>query len=422
MGRAVQFQSGREAQTFRQSGLRGGAVDGVLAHAAVGGPLAAGQGDQPAVADADDVVARQALGVGALGGFHQGAQAHVHAADVRAGGGGVHVLRGGAQDEVDFLGQRAGFEAGLGDGGVGGADHDVVVPGHGEQHAAVVGAGHHDGAVAGQEAAVHDDVHALTGGEHGLDVAAFHAADVVHEHAGGVHHGPGTDLVFAASLVVAEAGADDAAALLDQAHDGGVVQGDAAMVFQAAHERDGQPRVVELPVEVEDAALQPGLFQGGGAGQRLGLVHVAAGLEVQLPGEQVVHLQADAVEGRGPPLVRGDQEAHVAHEVRGVAFEQAAFVQCLAHQGHVALREVAHAAVHEFGRAAAGALGVVVRFEQQGAVAARGRFHGGTQARGAAPDDENVPGFGRGGGGQGGLAGVCGHGVNLPCGERASTG
>jgi hypothetical protein len=51
---------------------------------------------------------------------------------------------------------------------VGGADDGAVVPGNGEQHAAVAGTRHHDGGVTAQEGAVEHEMDALAGRHHGL--------------------------------------------------------------------------------------------------------------------------------------------------------------------------------------------------------------------------------------------------------------
>src|SRR5690606_21547464 len=103
--------------------------------------------------------------------------------------------------------------------------------------------------------------------------------------------------------------------------------------------------------------------------------------------------------------------------MRRVAIEQSAFVQRLTHQADVALCQIAHPAVHEFGGFARGAFGEILSFDEQGAIAARGGIDRGAQAGRAAADYDHVPrgiviqfsqqyiatgnGFGDGGGGHG---------------------
>lgn len=61
-----------------------GVVDDVLCHAAVGGPFAAGDGDEAGVCDEDGVIAGEGGGGVGVGIFHgdEGAEAGVDAEDV----------------------------------------------------------------------------------------------------------------------------------------------------------------------------------------------------------------------------------------------------------------------------------------------------------------------------------------------------
>ena len=74
-----------------------------------------------------------------------------------------------------------------------------------------------------------------------------------------------------------------------------------------------------------------------------------------------------------------------------VLFEQSPFAQCLAHQRNIALRQIAHPAVNQFGAAATGSFGVVMGLEQQGTVSSSGSLHSSTQATGPSSNDEQVP-------------------------------
>src|SRR5262249_8641487 len=109
-------------------------------------------------------------------------------------------------------------------------------------------------------------------------------------------------------------------------------------------------------------------------------------------GEHVVDLEADAVERRLPPLVVGDDECEVGDEMRRVLAEQAALLERPHDERDGALLEVAHAAMHEFGGSARGALAEVVLLDEQYLVAARRRVDRDAHAGGAAADDHHVPG------------------------------
>jgi hypothetical protein len=114
----------------------------------------------------------------------------------------------------------------------------------------------------------------------------------------------------------------------------------------------------------------------------------------QFAGEAVVHLHPDAVEGAFPPFVVGNNEGHVVDEVRGVAVQKAALAQGLEDEGDVALLQVAHAAVHQFGAAAGGPLAEVVLLDKEDAVAPRGGVDGGAESGGAPADNDHVEGIG----------------------------
>lgn len=240
-----------------------GLVDDVFGHAAVGGPLAAGDGDEAGVGDEDGVIAGE--GGGGLGVFHgdEGAEAGVDAEDIGGGGIAREVAGGVGHEELDFVRQGAGLERGVVHRGVGGADDDAAVPGDGEEDAAVVGLGDHDGGVAGEELAGEDEVDALTGGDDGVGLGVVHAADVVHKDAGGIDDAAGADLVLAAAFDALGLDADDVAVFFDEAAAAGVIEDDGAVVDGGAGEVDGEAGVIELAVVVNDAALEAVGFEGG---------------------------------------------------------------------------------------------------------------------------------------------------------------
>ena len=171
-----------------------------------------------------------------------------------------------------------------------------------------------------------------------------------------------------------------------------VVEERGALLGRGLDQVDEEPRVVELAVVVDDPAAEPlGLdrrqpFEGLLAGQDLRIA------EAVLAGKDVVDLQADAVEGRLPPVVVGDDEGQVADQMRRVLAHEAALLERLHHEGNVALLEVTDAPVHELGAPARGALAEVVLLEQEHVVASRRRVDGDPGAGGAAADDHHVPG------------------------------
>ena len=107
--------------------------------------------------------------------------ARPNAGDIIAGGLAAQIAGRRAQDEVHVVRAGVGIQRQVVARGVGGADDGVAVPRHHEQHAAVVGLGNQDGALARQEIARQRQVHALAGRDHGGSVLVFHATHGVDE-------------------------------------------------------------------------------------------------------------------------------------------------------------------------------------------------------------------------------------------------
>ena len=81
---------------------------------------------------------------------------------------------------------------------------------------------------------------------------------------------------------------------------------------------DQQAGIIELTVEVNDAAAQTFGLDRGKALQRLLARKNPRCAEAILAGEKVVELQSDAIKGRLPPIVIGHDESQIADQVRGV--------------------------------------------------------------------------------------------------------
>ena len=156
------------ARATRQQAARHGAVQHVLGHRAIGRPLAAGDRDQARAADDDGVLAGHGLRVLAVlaRGLDQRPQADPHRPHVAALRCTQQVAPGLLQDEVHLLRKGAGLARQVVARRVGGAEDGLAEPGHGEHHAAVLGLGHQQRVVAGQEAAVDDEVHTLARRHH----------------------------------------------------------------------------------------------------------------------------------------------------------------------------------------------------------------------------------------------------------------
>lgn len=173
------------------------------------------------------------------------------------------VACGVLHEEGDFIWQGAGLQGDVLDGGVCGADDDAAVPGDGEEDAAVVCAGDHDGGVSGEELAGEDEVDALAGGYDVVGLGVVHVADGIDEDAGGIDDAVGADFVLVAGFDALGLDADDVAVFLDEAAGAGVIEDDGAVIDGGAGEVDGEAGVIELAVVVDDAAIEAFGFEGG---------------------------------------------------------------------------------------------------------------------------------------------------------------
>ncbi len=246
------------------------------------------------------------------------------------------------------------------------------MPGNHEEHAAVVGVRDHDRGVAGEKAAVEDEVHALRG----LDRGGCAAASSIRRIASlkipvGVDDDAGRDRLRAARFQIRGLDAVDGAPAFPDARDPDVVEQARAVVGRGLRERDRHARVVELPVVIHDAAEQVLLLEVRNAREIVSSRSSRReGARFRRAREQVVDLQTDAVERPLPPLVARHDEGEVAGDVRGVGVQKAPLVERLHDEREVALLEVADAAVHELRAAARGRLGEVRLLEQERPVAA----------------------------------------------------
>ncbi len=248
---------------------------------------------------------------------------------------------------------------------------------------------------AGQEGAADNQVHALARRHHrrlrwGIAVA-IHVTHRVHPDTRGIDHAACAQLDVLAAFGVARAHAAHLAALAQQAGYCDVVQHHRAAHDGGAREQHRQPRIVELPVPVLDAADQALPAHRGqqflGPTRRQDLRRPQA----LATGEHVVHLQSGTIEGQVQDAVGRHDEGQPLCHLRRIGQQRGALVQRLVHQADVALRQVAHAAVDQLRGARGGALGEVLSFQQQHRESARRCIQRHAQPGGAAADDGQVP-------------------------------
>ncbi len=154
-----------------------------------------------------------------------------------------------------------------------------------------------------------------------------------------------------------------------------------------------QARVVELAIVVDHTAAKPLLRNGRQALQRFFTAQDARTAKAVLHRQQVINLHADAVEGSLPPRVVRHDKRQVMHQVRRVLPQQAALLQRFHHQRHIALLQIANAAMHQLGGAAGGALAEIFALDKQCFVAARGCVHRNAGTGRATADHQHIPGL-----------------------------
>ena len=388
---AVDPESACHARALGQARQIRGLRDGVFGHVPIRSPLAARGREQTRRVDVDGVIARQRCRQPAVAALDQRPDADEDAEHVGTRRRLVQVPARGLEDEVDLPVERPWLEGGRVDRRVGRTDQRVLVPRDGEHHAPVARVRHHDRAVARQERPIEHEMDALARRDQRRRVRLGEMADAVTERAGGVDHHRRVDLERVTGFEIAShETVNEAVDALRDAGDLRVVEQRRALLGRGLHEVDQQPRIVELAVVIDHPAAQALGLDRRQALQRLVTREDFRGAETVLPGQHVVDLESDPVERRFPPVVVGDDEGQVAHQVRRVLPQDAPFLQRLHHERDVALLEIAHAPVHQLRTATRRALAEVVLLEQQHLVAARGGIDGDPDSSGAAADDREV--------------------------------
>ena len=276
----MQFQAFGNARFTRPFNQAFGLIHGIRTHAAVGRPFAAGQGDQAAFADANDMIARQGFGFTTFRRFDQWTQSGKNTLYIFAFRRRIEVLRSGAQNEVNLFAQGARLQINIRHCGVGRADHHMFMPRHREQHTTVFGFRNHDRSITRQEFFIDNDVDALARREHGFGLRIFHTANVIDKHAGRIDHDRGARLDGFAGFAIAQRDTGDFSAVFEQANYRCIVHGYAAVLLKGAQQGDRQSAVIKLSVVVQNTAFQAFLLQGRRMAQGLVFAHVAAGFQV----------------------------------------------------------------------------------------------------------------------------------------------
>mmetsp|Transcript_99 Transcript_99/g.263 ORF Transcript_99/g.263 Transcript_99/m.263 type:complete len:476 (-) Transcript_99:556-1983(-) len=240
-------------------------VYGVLRHLAVGGPLAAADGDHVARVDFDDMLARNGLGVVTVDVLDQGPDARPGRADVVAGDAPVEVAAALPEHKVNLV--RAGLGEHRDRGSrVGGAAERAAFPREEEEHAAIGSVWHNEAhlrraKVVGEDnvdpARRDDEVIVIVGAAVILAILGLrHAAQGVAKRARGVDDGLGPHDKLLPAAHVAHLGALDISCVrvLDELLHIDIVCHGSAGLGGSEHDQQGVAGVVHLAVIVHECA------------------------------------------------------------------------------------------------------------------------------------------------------------------------
>jgi hypothetical protein len=218
---------------------------------------------------------------------------------------------------------------------------------------------------------------------------------VAQPYAGGHDHRAGAHADLAA------VGMDDRAVHLAMrvardVRDARVIGDSGAVKCGGARDVQRQPRIVHACVEIEKAALQMFLVEGGAVRQHFGLGQLLVQDAFAPAAGQVVGPE-QAFEGFGQTLVEHavalqhrKQEGQTLHQMPRVAAQALAFQQGMAYQAQVALFDIAQAAMHHLRRLGRRARCEVALFDQRHAIAAQAGVQCGVGAGHAAAHDQDV--------------------------------
>ena len=147
---------------------------------------------------------------------------------------------------------------------------------------------------------------------------------------------------------------------MHQLFGGAVIDQQSAPGCRSAGQSQGQAGVIKLAVPVLHPTLEPILPGGGQALEGAFTPQELGGPQAGLACKGVIHREADAIKRSLPKAIGGHHEGQGLRQMGRVAQQRGALMQCLAHQGDVALCQIANASVHQLGGARRRSLGEIM--------------------------------------------------------------
>ncbi len=335
--------AGVETRHFR------GRVDHILTHFPVGRPFSPGDGHETRSGDLNGVFTGKRRRVEDIARSDKRAQTGKGAEHVGLRRIPREIARGVGQEKIDLLAERSRLKRDLCHRRVGRPDDNTVMPWNGEEDTTVGCVRDHDGGFGREKCLVKDDMHPLARDNAVRHCGVVHAEDGVGEDACRVHRDPAADFDFLAAFHVPRHDTVHTPLCLQEMRHLHVVDRGSSQIGQGLSEIDGQPRIIELSIMIDDPAPETSGFQSRNPFEGLFPGDVHGRSQAEAPGEHVVDLEAHAVEGSLPPVVIGDHEGEIVHEMRGILKEDSSLAKGFQNQPHVSLLKIPDPAVDEFG-------------------------------------------------------------------------
>ena len=221
-------------------------------------------------------------------------------------------------DEVDFFARRPHLELRPIDGDIGCPHHDTALPRNDEENAPIVGLRHEQRIAAAEDARGKDDVRTTTMRKQRPDGGIVECAQFVDEDARCVDHDFRARLQLRSGFHVPDERPARAFVLVEKAGRAHVVDDGRAAIDCRAGDRKREPRVVELAIEVTDAAVEPALLEIGQVAQGLRAPERSARGEIRRAGEEIVGGKAGKEQRSLVATVDRTDETKLAHDMGGV--------------------------------------------------------------------------------------------------------
>ncbi len=258
---------------------------------------------------------------------YQGPQPHIHRQHIGPARRPCQIPPRGIQNKINLLVKRPRLEARPVHRRIGRSSHRVPVPRNHKQYPSIARPRHHQRRLALQKRPVKDQVNPLARHHQRLGVRVSQPPHLVRKDPRRIHHHPRRNRQIVSRLGVARHQAIDITVGISRhLHRWAIVHQRCAVVRRRHRQVNQQPRVVELPIIIDDAAAQLFGLQRRQQRQRLLLAQHLRRAKPILACQHVIQLQPNPVKRRLPPRVVRHHKRQIVHQVRRVLPQQPALL------------------------------------------------------------------------------------------------